>query len=446
MYTTFGQTVKSFKQLKKASAPSDQGLAWECMYRNVTYRLDERADQMPSIGFRLIWRVLRAIRKGKTGLITIEGGDKQHLILEGVSRLADSRITYTERETGVRPGYYVAKEELPGMLLGHVSPLTFIVAALPIAIDCMFFSDQRANKSLHIVHLAEATALRSLIETFGIKTVYDYAPYHIESNWLYLLLKDLVDDYCKLPSPGPLKTHNAITLCDTLITSSGYHNEEIESLPSVRYRRKLRWVPEQAYDYIERYLSPSPIEEPLPKTLGFYSHASWLRKAQRHRDNGLNILFAEETLLDFLKTFLHHHREYQLTIFLHPREKVSEIINEAQRYYQERLNSDHLQFAAADISTAHSFETVDIAFAAFSTILYERLFCGYKTLIGKMGIRDFPVEGSSLHHISFSDEQKMTTLIEQSEQQSRNDFFNEYDLWNYLHSSHPTLAKNNAID
>lgn len=446
MSTLFDHIVKCYKQLRKAPPQSDHGLAWHCMHRNPTFRLDEHADRTPTIGFRCIWRVLRSIKQGKTALFSIEGGNKQHLILEGVSRLYESRLAYTERESGIRPGYYIAKEELPGMLSENLSTFTFIRAALPIALRCVFSSTERSNRALHIVHLAEATALRSLIETYNIKRVYDFAPYHIDSNWLYLLLSDLVDEYYKLPSPGPLNTHNSIILCDTLVTSSAYHNEEIESLPGVRYKRKAHWVPEQAYDYIHRYSHPHQLEEPAPKTLGFYSHASWLRKMQRHRDNGLNTLKAEEILLDFLKRFLQSHSTYQLTIFLHPKEKTTGVIEDAHRYYRERLGSDRICFAANDVSTAHSFETVDIAIAAFSTILYERLFCGYKTFIGKMGIRDFPVEGSSLHHISFSDERKMTALIEQSEQQSRTDFFNDYDLWNYHHCSYPTLAKNDAFE
>ncbi len=438
MRDPFKHVIQSYKHMPRAEADSDDALAWQCMCENVTYRLDNNADNTPSIGFRVLWRTLKKIRSGAGAVQQIEGGNHKHLVFDGIARSSAHRVEYTETETRIRPGWYIAKEDLPGHLQGKVSATSFMLKALPIAVQCFVSPKQRANRALHIVHLAEATALRAFIAEKNIDVLYDYAPYHIDSNWLYLLNRDLLTSYIKIPSPGPLRTHNAITLCDTLIVSSGYHEEELQTLPNIRFNKKVKWVVEQAHGYLGRYLSGN-LATPQPYTLGFYSHASWLRKAQGHRSDGLNIDAAEEELLSFLKSFLKHHPNYRLTIFMHPREKRESVIDNARKYYTERLDSPNISFAHPSTKTSQSFEQVDIALAAFSTIVYERLFCGYKTLIGNMNIPNFPLKGSVLNNICFSDAAQMTTLIERSAQQPEEAFFQSNQLENYHYKAYPTL-------
>lgn len=436
----FLSVAKSRSKLCQSEPNSEAGLAWKCLSDNVTFRLPANADKTRTIGFRIIWRVMRKIRSGSTGVYPIEGGDTKYAFLDGVYRGVDQRIHYVEREAGIRPGWFLTKEDHPGILKGRLPTLTFLKVALPIAFRCFFSKHQRTNRALQIAQIVELSALLYIVAEHEIEVIYDNAPYFIDSNWQYLLLRPLIREYFKLPSPGPLKTHNAITLCDTLVVSSGYHQEELSALPHVRYKRTLLWVVEHAHNYIDRYLAGN-LNEPKPMTLGFYSHASWLRKAQGHRDNGLNIEHAEEELLNYLKSFLNTNPTYQLTVFLHPREKETDMLEDSKQYYLARLGTDRICFAERNVGTSHSFETIDLALAAFSTIMYERLFAGYKTLIGNMGIKDFPITSSALNAICFSNEAEMIEKIKKTTVLTREAFFEEYKLWNYHHTSYPTLTK-----
>lgn len=440
MLNTFKYVVNSYRSLKSAAPETDAFLAWKCMCENMTYRLGDDADRTPSIGFRVIVRTLRKIRSGGDALRRIEGGDPSSAFYDGLFNAVDARIAYVEAETGTRPGWFISQEEAPGVLRGKLSAAAFVAVAFPLALRCLFSAHQRVNRALHIQQLAEVTAVRHLLTANDIKVVYDNAPYLIDSNWRYVLLGDVVRDYIKLPSPGPLKTHNAITLCDTLVTTSGYHEEELPHLNDIRYKRKLKWVVEHAYGYIHRYRNGS-LPEPESKTLGFYSHASWLRKAQGHRSDGLRIDQAEDTLLLFLRNYLKNNPDYTLVIFLHPREKREDTIEKTKAHYTVCLNGAPFSFAPPELGTAQCFELVDIALAAFSTIVYERLFCGYKTLIGNIDIPGFPFEGSALNNICFSSSDRMADLIESCNQMSKKEFYSSNQLDNYHFKTYPSMKQ-----
>lgn len=408
------------------------------MCEHVTYRLDQSADHQPSIGFRVLWRTLRRI-KASPSPITLTDGDPGYIILEAKCSGVEQKVNYIGRQYPHRPGIFLSKEDAPALLKGTGVVGAYLLAALPIALRCVFFSKQRANRALHIAHLAEATAIRSFLASRKPNAVFDFAPYHIDSNWQYLLNRDMVKEYLKLPSPGPLRTHNAIVLCDTLVISSGYHIDELSTLALVKPKRTLKWLVENAFNYIERYASGS-LPEPTSKTLGFYSHGSWIRKASSHRDDGLNIYEAEQRLLSDLADFLVKNKGYRLLIFAHPREKKPEHIEQSRAYYRELLGETPFSFSEPGVRTADAFEEVDLAIAAFSTIVYERLFCGYKILVGNYGMTHFPTTTSPLNAICFDSREKLASQIIRFESMNRDAFFVATKLGHYRYDSYPYFS------
>jgi hypothetical protein len=219
--------------------------------------------------------------------------------------------------------------------------------------------------------------------------------------------------------------------------SSPYHHEELKVFSnSIRYESLLKWGPERALTYIERYRTYKP--ESSKSVIGFYSHASWLRLAQDHADVGLNIPKAEEKLLNDLFRFVNENKEFELRIFLHPRERAPEMIEATKSYYNSKLGEGKYQFNDFSKPTTACFEDAGIAMAAFSTILFERLFSGYKTLIGNYGIPDFPLKGSNLNAICFSDYNRLSLLIEECTRESDSDFFKRNKLEDYLWTQYPS--------
>lgn len=428
--------VQSYKQLQRAEAHSDQGLAWKCLLEHVTYRLDKGADDQPSIGFRVIWRTLQKINSGVNPVTFIHDGDPRHVILEARLGRIEQKVNYIARQHTSKPGLFVSKEDAPSWLKGRGVLFAYLGAVFPIALRCMVSRTHRANRALHILHIAELSALRWYFSEHRTEAIYDFAPYHIDSNWQYLTHRAFTETYYKLPSPGPLKTHNGITLCDVLITSSGYHDDEIPALPEIRTKQRLKWFVENAFNYIERY-AENTLPEPPSMTIGYYSHGSWIRKEAGHRDDGLNIYDAERRVLADLAKVLKAQSGYRLVIFPHPREKKPDFIERTRAHYTALLPEIDYELSHPDLSTANAFETVDVAVAAFSTIVYERLFCGYKMLIGNYGISSFPIEGSPLRNLCFQSESELNTLLHGAVNLDRRTFFSKNGLAHYRYDSYP---------
>jgi hypothetical protein len=435
MRSHFKAVLSAYRALSKASASSNEGLAWTCMRTHVTYRLDSQADHQPSIGFRVLWRTLQRIRKAPNP-ITPTKGDPLYVILEARKSRVEQKVDYVGRQYHHLPGLFLSKEDAPALLKGTGIFWAYIGAALPMAFRCLFIRKERANRALHIAHLAEATALRSFFSTHKPKAIFDFAPYHIDSNWLYLLNRPFTEDYVKLPSPGPLRTHNAITLCDTLVVSSGYHIDELPSLPYIKAKKHVKWLVENAFNYIERYAACT-LPEPEPMRIGYYSHGSWIRKAHGHRDDGLNIYEAERQLLQDLGAFLEKHPQFTLTIFAHPREKHPDYVVQSEAFYKDLLGKSVFRFSEPGLRTAHAFEQVDIAVAAFSTIVYERLFCGYKMLVGNYGMAHFPISDSPLNAVCFNTREGLEHQLLRFTNVTRDAYFTQTGLSHYRYDAYP---------
>lgn len=430
----FKAVIQSYRSLQ-SSGDELQHLAWKCLTENITYRLDQSAQRDRLIGFKVLLQTVRKVRSGIKPYKYREGNPNA-AILEGLFIYEDIKYEYVARQAE-KAGLFISKTDLPAIFRGRL-PFNFIRFAMGIAISCLFYSKNRANRAMHIAMVAELAALKKAIEELQIRRIYEFAPYLIDSNWSFLEIRDDVEHY-KFPSPGPLRTHHHTLLAETLVICSAYHEEELPSLPNVKAENVELWLPESSFIYIDRYLSMT--QEPKTGTLGYYSHASWLRKEEGHTDNGLNIGEAEDQVLQDLGSLLEKHPEWKIVIFPHPRERKEEILPRTHAFYQTYFQSEQFELSAPGTSTAFTFEQIDVAVSAFSAILYERLFCGYKTLIGNKGIPNFPDKGSALNAICFSDLAQLEEQILRSFSQSREAFFTSNGIHRYRYDAFPYFKK-----
>lgn len=425
------------KILAESSVDSDLFLAKKCLLENISFQLPATAAFDRLIGVREWFRNSKKIFSSHKATAHLkEGGNSA--VLGGFMRQSTAILSYIEFESGEKLTWYFGKAEWPEMPKGSkfFYWMNWSLACLPFIWKSIFESN-RANWALLIRELNDTTVFVHWLRQNNIKRLYDFLPYELESNWISLLCRKLEIETIKIPSSGPLATHNSILIADKIVLSSPYHQEELKIFEdSIRYKSLLKWGPERAQTYIQRYRTNKP--ESSKRTIGFYSHASWLRLAQDHADVGLNIPEAEEKLLNDLFRFVNENKEFELRIFLHPRERAPETINATQMYYNSKLGEGSYQFNDFSKPTTACFEDAGIAMAAFSTILFERLFAGYKTLIGNYGIPDFPIAGSNLNSICFSDYNRLSKLIEESTQESDTDFFKRNQLEDYLWSQYPS--------
>ncbi len=307
--------------------------------------------------------------------------------------------------------------------------IAFMIWGLQRAISSGFCR-RRANHALIISFVCESAYILHLLRIRNVDEVYDYLPYEVESNFMYLLFHARGIKVTKLPSAGPLSTHHSRTLAHSVVITSAYHLEEIHAFGK-RFRtgKLLRWPPERAYKCIPKY--SGTIATPPTNTLGFYSHGQWLRNRLNHAQYGAAIEQDEIRILHFIRDIA---KELNTAVFLylHPRELKAEVFPETQKFYASHLSGISYEIKIHPDSTAMHFEEVDIAIAAFSTIVFERLYFGYKILIGNEAMRNFPITGSPLNNICFSDYNDFRQKIFAAHTVSNLAFFEKNNLQTYL--------------
>jgi hypothetical protein len=434
----FREVRRSLQKILAESNPdSDFFLAKKCLLENISFQLPATAAKDPLIGLREWYRNSKKIFSTHKATSKFEY-DGNTAVLGGFMKQEKAIRSYIEFESGEKLTWYFGKAEWPEMpetaRFSYWIKWTF--ACFPFVFRSVF-SSNRANWALLIRELNDTTVFMYWLRAKNIKRLYDFLPYELESNWISILCRERGVETIKIPSSGPLATHNSVLIADKIVLSSPYHLEELGIFKnSIRYNSLLKWGPERALNYINRYRSNAP--KPASSVIGFYSHASWLRLAQDHADVGLNIPEAEDKLLNDLYRYVSEHKEFTLRIFLHPREKAPDVMDATRNFYNSKLGQGNYEFSDFNKATTDCFEDATLAMAAFSTILFERLFAGYKTLIGNYGIPSFPLKGSNLNAICFSDYERLSFLVEKSTKESELEFFKSNHLEDYLWSSYPS--------
>ncbi|MBL7943065.1 MAG: hypothetical protein JNM00_09880 [Flavobacteriales bacterium] len=404
----------------------------------MSYQLPASAERDQFIGFREWWRSTRNIFRKHRAVLRYN--EQPTAILGGFMKSHEVITAYIEKETGQKIGVYLAKAEWP-----EVSGkgrfrfwLRWSLFSIPLMWKCLD-SPRRSNLALLIRECADTALFMHWLRKTGIRHLYDFLPYEIDSNLIALCCRQRGIRVTKIPSSGPLATHNRIMLGDEVVFTTPYQQEEFEKYTStIRIPTVLKWGPEKAYTYISLYRPTRPSTP--PKSLAFYSHGSWLRLSEDHSADGLNIASAEHQLLCDLRSFIAAHPDFQLTVFVHPRERAKEKWDATVAHYETLLGRGNFQFGPMGTPTSSAFHYADIALAAFSTINYERLFCGYKTLIGNYDIPGFPHEGSQLRAICFDSYVKMEALIMRVSEISHDDFFHTFNLEGYRYDQFPGYA------
>ena len=237
--------------------------------------------------------------------------------------------------------------------------------------------------------------------------------------------------YCnKIPSEVPLYFHNAYILSDELSTCFAYQNEEIDFfIESMSIGKVSNWGPEHIISVLE-----SKHESKIESPVGFYSSGIWLRSL---KGNFIKDSMEEKIETQILKTlteFVSKERLKPVVVFLHPSEKKSpEQINLTQAYYKKHFDLNFIEFADVNVSSNQQFDKVNVAVSFFSTIVFERLYMGHKTIVAPFhAYQEFPIPNSPIHKIIVRDSNSLMDLLNQSLQQSNINFFYKFNMSNYL--------------
>lgn len=430
MISELRHVISSYRRVRQAwttgQKNSNDYLAATCLFEYLSYRLLESDRKDALLGFRMIIRVLRRLFRRGQG-VQVFDSEASELLISGTVAIQDRVTEYIKRSGQAQLHSYIAKDV---MTFDGIPKMPLLLGFIPFAVAQSIramFSPYRQGEALSIAEVMEIAYILHYMKVHQIKKVYDFVPYEIDSNFMYVVFKEAGIEVVKVPSSGPLATHHKILLADDVVFSTPYHLEEYHKFKdSFRVKSILAWPPERAFQYYPKYKNEPPTA--TPSTIGFYSHGEWLRKLEKHSAYGGRIGEAEETILRYLGRYAQENPHIKLLVFPHPREMKPEVSEQMRQFYLQAIGHDQFDIARFTGGTTQNFDRTDMAVAAFSTILYERLYCGYKTLIGNMAISEFPMNASPLNNICFRTYETMSSLINEYSSNTPAYFFEKTKL------------------
>ena len=236
----------------------------------------------------------------------------------------------------------------------------------------------------------------------------------------------------KIPSEVPLVFANKIIIADELSFCFAYQEEEFAAFKETMFVQKTRlWAPENYFK------TPGRLLNSLSKTiqpefdLGFFSSGNWLRVLMGDIDLGRNDKENEEELLNCIIDFASE-KNLSLCIFLHPIEKQKKNISGTQEYYKTILLNPKVKLADFNTSSMEGFDKIDLGIAQYSTIMFERLVLGFKTIIAPWGYPEFPLRNSVLKNCTAVNKTELVDLITANFNVSPQEFFTKNKLQKYV--------------
>lgn len=429
--------IQLFRIILKSggSNPLTQTARHSLLY-NMSYRLDATAKTDRWIGFREWYRYGWKKYPNSMPYSVVQKNNLNHLLITWNHQKDPKALAYVQQQDNHSVSHFLGKDEIR---MDHVQSSFFErilwhCAAFLIGLRCFLSAAQRPNYALVIRQSMEIAFILQLCEKEIIQKVSFFHPYEIDSNVLSVLLIEKKIKVLYIPSIIPLFVHNHHLVCDELVIVSPYQLEEIKHQfsTSIFYKSLKYWSAES----LETTIAKNPNwKSPMitSKSLAFYSHGQWLRNHLNRADNGLNLENTEETLLQILARLVNQ-QGFCLTIFLHPLEKKH--LDTSKAYFEEKLHAP-FSFGNLEARSAQSFQDYHWGIGALSSVIFERLLTGHKTILFQPSGYVFPLSSSGIKNIALFSEGDILQCIEKHQSDSAELFFEKNNLSDYFHFPEP---------
>ncbi|MES2513955.1 MAG: hypothetical protein V4580_07405 [Bacteroidota bacterium] len=341
----------------------------------------------------------------------------------------NSRSGFLQRAEYV--SYFSGEQVNGGIYKGELAFCSSILDSVVVFVCALLFMPLLFIHSLFKLDKAPyATLFKEILETINlvkicrknnINTIFWFSIYEKDSNLGTLILQNYGIQINKIPSEVPLAIWNKIIIADKLCVCMGYQFDEIEFYKDSIFVNEFDlWGPERVLDNIGKYSVAVPVHK---HTIGFYSTGAWIRKLENHADQGLDMVAMEESVKQTVKKFCIKNTAYKFIVFLHPRERSPKYLERTLKKYQDDFSGVDYEILDASLNSSNSFECVDLAVAFQSTIVYERLYYGFKTLLMPIGSKSFPVEKSTIENICAFNEETLFEKITTNSGLTNTEFF-----------------------
>jgi hypothetical protein len=410
----------------KKKEQSPDWIAQYSLLQNMSYRLDASAPNDRWIGLREWYRHVIKTNGRQSFYQTISAVKEGHALITWDFNKDPKALEYVQHFHERKVTHFVGKDliSLQHLEYNALEKGLLHLFCLWLTLACFCFKKQRANRALLIRQSIEMACLVQWFQKDNIQHVSFFHPYEIDSNVLSIALQRLGITTTFVPSVVPLFVHNHHLVCDELVVTSPYQEEEIAQsfASSIQFKKLLRWPAETLFDVpTERANGPN-------KRIAFYSHGQWLRNALDRADNGLFAEDSEMQVLQWLKKGADQ-KLWEVVIYLHPLEKKH--IKKTEDYYQRFFGSAAFAWGNRTKSSAHFFHQESFGIGTLSTVIFERLLAGHKTLLHRNLEDGFPIAKSTLNNISFHSWNELENFWNQFGTKDNDYFFETLSLRDY---------------
>jgi hypothetical protein len=410
----------------KKKEQSPDWIAQYSLLQNMSYRLDASAPNDRWIGLREWYRHVIKTNGRQSFYQTISAVKEGHALITWDFNKDPKALEYVQHFHERKVTHFVGKDliSLQHLEYNALEKGLLHLFCLWLTLACFCFKKQRANRALLIRQSIEMACLLQWFKKENIPHVSFFHPYEIDSNVLSIALQHMGMTTTFVPSVVPLFVHNDHLVCDELVVTSPYQEEEIVQsfASSIQFKRLLRWPAETLFDVpTERANGPN-------KHIAFYSHGQWLRNALDRADNGLFAEDSEKQILQWLKKGVDQ-KLWEVVIYLHPLEKKH--IDKTEDYYQRFFGSTAFAWGDRTKSSAHFFHQESFGIGTLSTVIFERLLAGHKTLLHRNLEDGFPIAKSTLNNICFHSWNELENFWNQFGTKDNEYFFETLSLSDY---------------
>ncbi|MDA7836631.1 hypothetical protein N9A49_04410 [Salibacteraceae bacterium] len=388
-------------------------IAKQALIFETNFDLPESAQSDLLILPRVFIRTLGKIVKAKKSL-------KSKLNYAEVAALGESeRVWGSHRQFNQENQLPLTKLHLSyGQVLESLTLIEFFGSVIlffllvPVIMLPALLSKRRASYANCLLYACQLFVIQRRLKLAQTKLFIDYSAYSNQSNWLALVLMKRGVEVIKIPSIVPFAGHFKNVIASKLWLSTPYHLDETNVFASTHFVGEyLKGKPKNAI-YLDKYETAGL--KAMPKVLGYYSHASWLRADQDHGASEFCLPEMEETVLRYLVSYCEARNDLKLHVFTHPRERSAEMVARTKAYYHTLLAKDIVsEIYFGEERSSLSFEAAEVGVGTMSSILFERLLCGFKTLFYTDGMISFPVPNSDISSICAPDKDKLFEMLDE---------------------------------
>ena len=364
----------------------------------------------------------------------LKSGKPIGLFCENIDQLHRFRhMDYLSQNAGIKIDTILTRDDI--IYRTSYSFLLFsiflMIAYIPFYIYLTLRKIRPDNAVLLITEIFEASFLLYQVKILSINTVYFFDAYQIDTNSISLTFIQKKIDIYTVFDIVPLASHNRNVVSNHAIFCNPYHEEEYtHNKDHILLNDFTFWVPLSIVEYklrSHRYNTKLTNEN----TIGLYSHAAWLRREWGRPDSHIGDIESEMNLisvLDEIVASLHA----KILIFLHPIEKENYEHNNVYKYYENEFPTCNWEIFDRNKNPFDNFSYINTGLGCYTSILHERLMCGYKTVFYTSKIKNgFPIEDSSLFRISANNPVRLRTLLQKIIPIETNFYYNKFNLNKY---------------